>query len=96
MIFYSNPKGGAPEYSVNMTLYEAKIELNCNTIDLKNSENHLVAHFSIPDLQNSTLPDIFVNRTEESQQYFLSTFDEPLSFVTALSQIMYASGEGSE
>ena len=67
MIFYSNPKGGLPRKAVNRTLYETKIDMSCVTFDLKNFENQLIAHFSMPDLSNSTLPDIFVNRTDENQ-----------------------------
>lgn len=43
----------------------------------------------MPDLSKSTLPEVYVNRTDENQQYFLTTFDEPLTFVTATSQVMY-------
>ena len=37
----------------------------------------------MPDLSKSKLPDVYVNRTDENQQYFLTTFDEPLTFLTA-------------
>jgi hypothetical protein len=66
MIFYSNPKGGLPKRAENKTLYEAKIDFVCNTFDLQNYENQLIAHFSMPDLSKSTLPDIYVNRTDEN------------------------------
>ena len=93
MIFYSNPKGGLPRGARDRNLFETRIELDCSTFDMNNYENHLVAHFSLPNLHDSVLPDIFVNRTDENQQYFLTTFDEPLSFITAISQTLYAGHE---
>lgn len=91
MFFYSNPKGGLPRYAVNRTLYEAQIDLKCSTFDLWNAEGQeIVAHFKMPDLSRSSLPNIFVNRTDENQQFFLTTFEEPLTFVTAKSQTLYA------
>lgn len=55
-----------------------------------NTEKHFVAHFTTPDLRQSSLPDVYVDRTSGNQQYFQTTFGADLNFVTAISQIMYS------
>jgi len=81
MSFYQNPQALNPNSS-SFATYDTKIYLECSTFEMG---DQIIAHFYMPDLASEAKwsgRQLLVNRTEFSQAYFTTTYEENLAFIS--------------